>query len=182
MATHWSAEGTADGTMSKTTALLLIPTLTLALVALFAFIPRIDPLGENVERFRAHYDRFVVLFTAFMVYVHLLVVAWNLGYHFEFGTALAPAIGGLYYFVGTLMDEVEPNWFVGVRTPWTLSSEEVWDRTHARASPLFKLAGVVAVLGVVVPEYAVYLMVGPVAAVALYLTAYSYVAYRHTAA
>ena len=60
---------------------------------------------------------------------------------------LAPAMGGLYYGIGVLMGSTRLNWFVGIRTPWTLSSEEVWDSTHAMGAKLFKLCGVLAFAG-----------------------------------
>ncbi|WP_458187910.1 SdpI family protein [Haladaptatus sp. NG-WS-4] len=178
MATHWNASGDADGTMSKLGGSFFIPALTLGVLVLFMVIPSVDPLQENVERFRDSYDLFVVVFVAFMLYVHVLVLLWNLGSRFEFTTVLAPAIGVLYYFIGTLMNHVERNWFVGVRTPWTMTNERVWRKTHSRAGPLFKLAGLVAVLGVFVPTYALHLIIWPAVGVALYLTVYSYFEYR----
>jgi uncharacterized membrane protein len=181
MATHWNAAGEVDGQMPKLYALGLLPALSVALLGLFAVVPRIDPLGENVARFREQYDTFVVLAVAFMTYLHLLIVAANAGYEFEMIQAVSPAVGALLYYVGILLDHAEPNWFVGIRTPWTLSSEEVWERTHERAAPLFKLAAVAAVLAALVPAYAELLIVVPLAAVALYTTVYSYVAYRRTA-
>ncbi|WP_135851596.1 SdpI family protein [Halorussus salinus] len=178
MATHWNAAGEIDGRTPKTVALALFPALSAAMLALFAVLPRIDPLGENVATFREEYDTFVVLLLAFLTYVHGLVLAANAGYEFEMMQALAPAIGALYYYLGVLTAHAEQNWFVGIRTPWTISNEEVWHRTHERAAPLFKLAGVVAVLGALVPAYAELLVVAPIAAVALYGTVYSYVTYR----
>ncbi len=182
IASHWNANGNADGSMPKLWGLFLLPTLTAGLLVLFAAIPRIDPLRENIAEFREYYDLFVVLFVAFMLYVHLLTLLWNLGYRFDFTMVLSPAIGVLFYFIGALMGRVERNWFIGVRTPWTLSDEKVWKKTHTRAGPLFKIAGVIAVLAVFVPRYAIYLMVGPVVLVAVYLTLYSYVEYRRVAA
>jgi len=182
MATHWNAAGEIDGRMDKELALALFPALSAALLALLAAVPRIDPLGENVAAFREQYDSFVVVLLAFLAYVHLLVLAANAGYEFEMIQALAPATGGLFFYVGVLLDHAEQSWFVGIRTPWTLSNEEVWDRTHERAAPLFKLAGGVAVLGALVPAYAELLVVVPVLAVALYATAYSYVEYQRVAA
>lgn len=182
MATHWNAAGETDGRMAKAYALALFPALSAALLGIFAALPRIDPLGENVAEFREEYDTFVVLLLAFLTYVHLLVLGANAGYEFEMSQALAPAIGALFYYVGVLSEHAERNWFVGIRTPWTLSSDEVWKRTHEQVAPLFKVAGVVAALGALVPTYAELLMAAPVAAVALYATVYSYVEYRKTAA
>lgn len=182
MATHWNAAGEIDGTMDKEIALALFPALSAVVLALLAAVPRIDPLGENVAAFREQYDSFVVVLLAFLAYVHLLVLAANAGYGFEMIQALAPAIGGLFFYVGVLLEHAEQSWFVGIRTPWTLSNEEVWDRTHERAAPLFKIAGGIAVLGALVPTYAELLVVGPILAVALYATAYSYVEYQRVAA
>ena len=182
MATHWNAAGEIDGRMAKPYALALFPALSAALLGVFAALPRIDPLGENVANFRREYDTFVVLLLAFLTYVHLLVLGANAGYEFEMTQALAPAVGALFYSVGVLAEHAERNWFVGIRTPWTLSSEEVWERTHEQVAPLFKVAGVVAALAALVPAYAELLVVAPVAAVALYATVYSYVEYRRVGA
>lgn len=182
IASHWNASGNVDGAMPKLWGLFLLPTMTAGLLVLFAAIPRIDPLRENIADFREYYDLFVLLFVAFMLYVHVLTILWNLGYRFDFMMVLSPAIGVLFYFIGTLMSRVEPNWFVGVRTPWTLSNDDVWKKTHTRAGPLFKIAGVIAVLGVLVPDYAIFLVVVPVLLVSIYLVAYSYVEYRRVTA
>lgn len=182
IASHWNASGNADGTMPKLWGLFLVPTMTAGLFVLFAAIPRIDPLRENIAEFRRYYDLFIVLFVAFMLYMQALIILWNLGYRFDFTMVLSPAIGVLYYFIGALMSRVERNWFIGVRTPWTLSNDRVWKRTHARAGPLFKLAGIIAIFGAFVPRYAIYLMVGPVILAAAYLMLYSYVEYRRVAA
>ncbi|PSQ51013.1 hypothetical protein BRD15_00230 [Halobacteriales archaeon SW_6_65_15] len=181
MATHWNAAGEVDDRMAKRFALALLPALSAALLGLFALLPRIDPLGENVARFREQYDTFVVLLVAFLTYIHLVVIAANAGYEFEMIQAVSPAVGALLYYVGVLSEHAEPNWFVGIRTPWTLSDEEVWRRTHERAAPLFKLAGGVAALAALVPAYAELLIVVPVAAVALYATVFSYAEYRRSA-
>jgi uncharacterized membrane protein len=182
MATHWNSSGEIDGQTPKIAALALFPGLSAFMLVLFAALPRIDPLGENVAEFREQYDTFVVLLLAFLTYLHGLVVAANAGYEFEMVQALAPAVGALYYYVGVLSAHAERNWFVGIRTPWTISSDEVWDRTHERVAPLFKLAGVVAALAALVPAYAELLLAAPVAAVALYATLYSYVEYRRVTA
>ncbi|WP_158057237.1 SdpI family protein [Halorussus halophilus] len=182
MATHWNGAGEPDGYMAKNVALALFPALSLGMLALLTNLPRLDPLRENVAQFREQYDQFVVLLVAFLVYVHLLVLAWNVGYRFEMLQGLAPALGALFYFVGTLLEHAEQNWFIGIRTPWTLTNEEVWNHTHERAAPLFKLAGVLAVLGVFVPSYAFLLVIGPVVAISLYTTVYSYVEYRRVTA
>jgi len=181
MATHWNAAGEADGQMPRLLALAALPALSAGLLALFALVPRIDPLGENVAAFREQYDAFVVSVVGLLTYVHLLVLAWNAGFRFEMIQALAPVLGGVLYYAGVLMEHAEQNWFVGIRTPWTLSDEEVWRRTHDRAGPLFELAGLAAALGALVPSAAIFLIAVPAVAVGAYATAYSYVVHRRVA-
>ena len=175
--THWNAAGEPDGTMSKTAALALIPALSAVLVALFAVLPRLDPLGENVADFRASYDWFVVLFAAFMTVLHGGIVAFNLGYEFDFTLLVLAAVAGLFYYVGVLLTHAEQNWFVGIRTPWTLSDERVWKRTHALGGRLFKLTAVVSLVGLAFGDYAVYFLLVPALATAAVTVVYSYYLY-----
>jgi len=179
--THWGAGGQPNGTMSKLWGLFLLPVVSALLLALFNGLPAVDPLGNNVERFRGTYDEFVVLLLGFLLYLQLLLGLWNVGVRFQFVQALAPAYGALLYYAGVLMEHAERNWFVGIRTPWTLSNEEVWRKTHDRSATLFKLAGAVALLGVFVPGYALVLLVVPVLLAAGYAVVYSYVEYQRVA-
>ncbi|GAA0543713.1 SdpI family protein [Halorubrum ejinorense] len=177
MVTTWNGAGEPTGTLSRTVGMWLVPGLGAALLGLFAVLPRIDPLGENVAAFRVHYDRFVVVFTAFLTAVHLAVLAFNLGYPVDVTTLAVAGSAALFYYVGTVLPHVEPNWFLGVRTPWTLSDDAVWDRTHALGARLFKLSALIAVVGLFSGEYAVYFLVGPALATAAITVAYSYVLY-----
>jgi len=176
--THWNAAGEPDGTMAKTAALALIPGLSALLVALLAVLPRLDPLGENVADFRTYYDWFAVLFAAFMTALHGGIVAFNLGYEFDFTLLVLAAVAGLFYYVGVLLTHAEQNWFVGIRTPWTLSDETVWERTHALGGRLFKLTAVVSLAGLAFGDYAVYFLLVPALATAAVTVGYSYYLYE----
>ncbi|QWC19069.1 SdpI family protein [Halorubrum sp. 2020YC2] len=177
MVTRWNGAGEPTGTLSRTAGMWLVPGLSAGLIGLFALLPRIDPLGENIAAFRVHYDRFVVVFTAFLVALHLAVLAVNLGYAVDVTTLAVAGGAALFYYVGTLLPHVEPNWFLGIRTPWTLSDDDVWDRTHALGAKLFKLSAAVGVVGLLAREYAAYFLVGPILATAVVTVAYSYVLY-----
>jgi uncharacterized membrane protein len=178
MAAHWSASGTADGSMDRTTVLVGGPALVLGIVVLFELVPRIDPLGSNVGEFQSAYDAVAVLTAGFLAYTYGLVIAWNLGSEFDIIAALAPAMAVLYIGIGFLVERAERNWFVGVRTPWTLSSEQVWRDTHDLSATLFKLTGVLALGALVLPEYAISFIVVPAVTVSLVATVYSYIRYR----
>ena len=175
--TNWDAAGRPVGTLPQATAVWLAPALMAGLVLLLAALPRIDPLRENVVAFRPTYDWFVVALTAFLLVVHAGVLAFNLGYEFPFTSLLVAGVSLFVYYLGAVLPRTERNWFMGIRTPWTLSSDAVWDRTHRLGGRLFKLAAVVGVAGLAFGEYAAYFLVVAVVAAAVVTAAYSYVAY-----
>ena len=181
MAIHWGLTGEADGYGSRFLGLFLIPLISVVFLPLLLVLPRLDPL-RGIERFRGGYDWFVFGFMAYMAYVYGLSLAWNLGWRFSFMRMLAPAMGGLFVGIGVLMRDVRQNWFVGIRTPWTLSSEEVWDRTHEVGSRLFIVSGALAALGALAEGWiALALILVPVMFSGIYLIYYSYSEYHRLA-
>ncbi|MFB6104838.1 MAG: SdpI family protein [Halobacteriaceae archaeon] len=176
--TRWSAAGEPVATMDKMVGLAIVPALTAVLLAVFWVIPRIDPLRENIAEFRGYYDWFVILFALFMTALQIGIVAYNLGYTFDFTVFVLVAVAALFYYLGILLANAERNWFVGIRTPWTLSSDAVWARTHALGSRLFKLTAAIALVGVLFGDYAVYFLVVPAVLTAIVVVGYSYYLYE----
>ena len=178
MASHWNAQGQVDGYMSKFWGLFLMPLISAGLFLLFITIPKIDPLKHNIEKFRKYYDGFVVLIIVFLFYLYLLTIFWNIGIRFSMTQLLAPAFGILFYYCGILTENAKRNWFIGIRTPWTLSNDAVWDKTHKIGGKLFKAAGVIAFVGIFFQNYALFFVLVPVILVAAYTTIYSYIEYQ----
>jgi uncharacterized membrane protein len=178
VASHWNAAGQANGYSDKLFGALFVPVLSLVLVVFFVFLPRIDPLRANYAKFQKYYDLFVLVFVAFMVYLHAITIYWNLGGAFSFTALLTPAFAALFYFIGVLMQNAKRNWFVGIRTPWTMSSDRVWDRTHAVGGKLFKACGIISLLGLVFSDAAIVFMVAPVISVAVFTFVFSYVEFK----
>jgi len=178
MASHWDARGQVDGYMSKFWGLFLMPLISVGLFLLFIAIPKTDPLKHNVEKFRKHYDEFVVLIIAFLFYLYLLTIFWNAGIRFNMIQLLTPALGILFYYCGILTENAKRNWFIGIRTPWTLSNERVWEKTHKIGGKLFKIAGLIAFSGVIFQNYALFFILIPVISAAIYTIIYSYVEYQ----
>ncbi|WP_092906457.1 SdpI family protein [Halostagnicola kamekurae] len=177
LVTNWNAAGEPNGTMPRTAALWLFPALTAGLVVLFALIPHIDPLRENIAEFRAAYDWFAVIVTGYLFVLHAGIVAFNLGYEFDFTALVLLGAAGLFYSSGIVLTRANRNWFVGIRTPWTLSSDEVWDRTHALGGKLFKLTAILSLLGLLAGDYAIYFLVVPALLTAVVTVLYSYYIY-----
>jgi uncharacterized membrane protein len=178
MASHWGFSGEVNGYMPKTWGVLLLPLISAGLALLLLLIPRIDPLKENIGKFREAYESFIVILLFFLLYLQALVILWNLGTRFNISQLLSPAFGVLFYACGLLTERAKRNWFIGIRTPWTLSSERVWDRTHAVGGRLFKIAGILALLGAILPGIVWLLILGPVLLISIYLVVYSYLEYQ----
>jgi len=94
--------------------------------------------------------------------VLLLSIFANLGYEFNMVQMMVPGLGILFYLLGVVLGKAKRNWFVGIKTPWTLSSDKVWDKTHVLGGKLFKIAGVIAFAGMVLPDYAIWFAVVPI--------------------
>jgi uncharacterized membrane protein len=178
VASHWNAEGQVNGYMSKFWGLFLMPVISMGLLLLFILIPRIDPLKSNIQEFRKYYDGFIVLIMVFLFYLHLLTIFWNLGYTFNMITFLSPAFAILFYYSGILIENAKRNWFIGIRTPWTLSSDKVWDKTHKIGGKLFKIAGILALFAIFFESYAILVIIVPVIMVSIYTVVYSYFEYQ----
>ncbi|KKH45876.1 hypothetical protein EO95_09030 [Methanosarcina sp. 1.H.T.1A.1] len=178
MATHWNSQGEVDGYMSKLWGLFFMPLVITGLVIMFLVIPRIDPLKENIAKFRKYYDGFIAIMVLFMVGVHLQILLWNTGIQISPNAVIPVGIGLLFYYIGILTENAEQNWFIGIRTPWTLSSERVWKRTNRLGGKLFKIAGIAAIFGAFFPELAIYFILVPVIFVAGITVVYSYIDYQ----
>jgi uncharacterized membrane protein len=178
MASHWNARGEVDGYMSKFWGVFLIPFILVGLTLLFIAIPRIDPLKANIEKFRKYYNGFIVLFLIFMLSVHLRVILWNIGLQISPNVIMPVGIGILFFYIGILCENAKRNWFIGIRTPWTLSSEKVWDKTHKIGGKLFKIAGIIALLGIFFRNYTLFFVLVPAILSSVYLIVYSYLKYQ----
>ena len=178
MASHWNVQGRVDGYMSKFWGLFLIPFILAGLALLFVAIPRIDPLRANIEKFRKYYDGFIILFFIFMLSIYLQVILWNLGIKISPGVIVPIGVGILLFYIGILCENAKRNWFIGIRTPWTLSSERVWERTHRIGGKLFKIAGVIAFVGIIFQSYALFFILIPIISVVVYAIIYSYFEYQ----
>ncbi len=180
MASHWNAYDQVDGYISKFWGVFLMPLITLGMFVMFLVVPVMDPLKANIAQFREAFNVFIALISAFMLYIHGLTLAWSLGYQdFKMSAAMLPFMGVLFVAIGYLLRKAKRNFFIGIRTPWTLSSDTVWDKTHQLGSLLFILSGAFAIAGGFFGGMAaIWLMFVPLIGSSLFLVIYSYVLYR----
>jgi uncharacterized membrane protein len=178
VASHWNASGHVDGYMSKFWGLGLIPLIMTGCIALFAVIPRIDPLKKNYEKFRNYYEGFILLFVIFLLAVQIQVILWNIGYQVSPNLTFPVLSGILFIYIGFLTEHAEQNWFVGIRTPWTLSSKTVWKKTHQLGGKLFKISGIICFAGVLFRDLAIWFILVPALVTAMFTVVYSYYIFR----
>jgi len=180
MASHWDANDQVNGYITKFWGVFLMPLVTLGMLVLFLVLPGIDPLKANIAQFRESFNLFIVLIVAFMLYVHGLTLAWSLGYQdFKMSAAMLPFLGVLFIAIGWMLRKAKRNFFIGIRTPWTLSSDTVWDKTHRLGSSLFIASGALAIVGGFFGGMtAFWLTLVPLIGSSLFLVVYSYVLYR----
>jgi len=176
---HWNVSGEVDRYGSKFEGLLGIPLMALGIYLLMRFVPRIDP-G------RANYARFVGAYTAIRVGLQLLfaviygvILAWVLKWPVDVSRVVPLGVGALFVLFGVVLGKVRPNWFVGVRTPWTISSKTSWVRTHRLGGWLFMALGVLfAVTGAFRLGRFGYVVMGALLGVVVILFVYSYLVWK----
>ncbi|MBU0646123.1 SdpI family protein [Patescibacteria group bacterium] len=178
MASHWNSAGEVDDYMSKFWGLFLMPIVLIGMAGLFILIPRIDPLRKNIDQFRKYFDGFIVMISLFLLYVYGLTIAWNFNYRFDMTLMMIPALAVLFYYVGLLTEKAEPNWFIGIRTPWTLSNEKVWKATHQISGQMFKAGAVIALIGLLFDDLAIWFLLVPVMFTAFFSIIYSFIKFN----
>ncbi|MFH1649116.1 MAG: SdpI family protein [Candidatus Woesearchaeota archaeon] len=176
VASHWDAEGQVNGTMSRSLGAFLVPGMMVVLAVLFLAIPSIDPLNKNIDTFRNAYEGFVLFIMIFLLAVHAMTLLWNLGTKVSPNLFVPVAIGLLFIYLGYLLPKTKRNWFIGIRTPWTLSSDTVWEKTHKLGGKICVAVGVLALLGVFFSRTWIFILV-PVLLFVVITMAYSYFLY-----
>jgi len=180
MASHWNQNDQVDGYMPRFWGVFLMPLVTLGMFLLFMVIPNIDPLKANIAQFRGVFNLFITFFIGFMIYIHALTLLWSLGYtSFGMSKAMLPAMGLLFILIGSLLRRAKRNWFIGIRTPWTLSNDRVWDETHRLGAILFMVSGALALIGGLFGGMiAFWFLFVPLIGSTVFLLVYSYVLYQ----
>lgn len=114
----------------------------------------------------------------FMVILQLEVYLWNIGIEIPMGVFMPILMGSLFAVMSILIKNAKQNYTIGIRTPWTLYSERVWDKTHALGAKLFLGSGILSICSAIIPKYSIWIVIGSVMLSALYLFIYSYIEFK----
>lgn len=180
--THWNLKGEIDGWGGPGSA-FLFPAIASGLAVLLLVLPRVDPRRANWEKFRDEVRLLLTVLVLFTAWVEAVVLGGALGWNIDTTRAVLGAVGVLLAIIGNYLPRIRSNWFFGIRTPWTLSSERVWRETHRVGGRAFVIGGVAMVLAGFIPGIlAQVLMVVAILATSAIPIVYSYLAWRREAA
>lgn len=175
----WDARGDVTRTADPLTGLLLVPTLAAVAYVLMALLPRVDPGRANYATFSSTYNVIRLALVLFLGAVYLLIHLALRGARVDPSLLVQLGVAVVLFVIGNVIGKVRPNWFVGVRTPWTLSSKTTWVRTHRLAGPVmivtaFAFAASAVIRAPIALTAAVIIGVGGT----LLLIVYSYLVWR----
>jgi uncharacterized membrane protein len=148
---HWNFRGEVDGYSGRFVGAFVIPLAILALAGIAHVLPRIDPKRANYPKFLDTYWLLINGILIFMGALYLAVIGNALGAPVPIQRVVPIALGFLFIIIGNYLGRVQPNWFLGIRTPWTLSSDTVWRKTHRLGAWVFVIAGVLFIASAFVP-------------------------------
>ncbi len=143
MPMHWNIHGEVDRYGGRFEGMLVLPLIALAVYLVLLFLPRIDPGRMNYANMAGAYAVIRSMIVAFLGAIYLMVQTIARGGRVELLNVLPFGLGVLFLVLGNVMGKLRPNWFVGIRTPWTLSSAESWNRTHRAGGWVFVALGIV---------------------------------------
>ena len=151
---HWDAHGQVNGWGPKWSLFLYGPGMMLLIVLMFAALPWLSPRKFGLDSFRATYLYIMIVIVAMMAYCQGLILLAALGslsgVVFDLSRALEGGVCLLVALLGNVLGKVRRNFFVGIRTPWTISSERVWNVTHRFAAKTFFAGGLLGFVAVIV--------------------------------
>lgn len=184
MPTHWNVYGQVDGYSSKAVGTFLFPGINLAMYFLFLFLPQLDPKRKNYDLFSGSYTIIRWTIHLFMLILYFITLYSALRFArgedtLDISILVPAAISVLFIVIGNYMGRFRHNYFIGIRTPWTLANEQVWQKTHRLGGKLFVLTGVLGLIGIFLnPVLRFVIFLGGVGALLIITTVYSYWLFR----
>ena len=141
MPIHWDRWGHADFFVHKSVGAFLMPLFAALICDGLRLLDRLSPAGMEVARFQDAFDATVACLAAFLTFIHLMMLAVALGCGIAVHRVVPFSIGLLVTAIGCYLPQFKRNWWAGIRTPWSLTSEQAWDETHRQAGPLWVTGG-----------------------------------------
>jgi len=179
MPSHWNIRGEVDSYTSRSVGAFSMPVMALVIYALMLFLPLIDPKRKNYAQFNTAYRAVRAGLVIFFAVLQAAIFGYAMGIGVRIEKIMPVALGILFIIIGICLKNVKHNYFVGIRTPWTLADEEVWTKTHAFAAPLFAASGVLCILSAFLKSYWSFaITIAAILGASFISIVYSWIAYR----
>ena len=176
---HWNLNGEIDNWGSKYTLIGLVFLMPILTYILMLVIPKIDP-KKRIEVMGGKYDQFKFILVAFMSVLSIFIIYISKNQKLSSPGIIFVLVGILYISLGNYFKVIKQNYFIGIKTPWTLENEEVWKLTHLLAGKMWVIGGLaVVIFSLILPENSnLYFFMGITAIISIVPIVYSYLVYK----
>jgi uncharacterized membrane protein len=151
VATHYDINGKADGWSGRLAAAWLLPAMAVLMLVMFSMLPRISPRFENFKKFEETYWVVANGVVGFLCVMHVLLLGRALNWPIDVSSSMLLGMGVMFMVIGNVMPRMRSNWWMGIRTPWTMENEEVWRETHRLGGRTFLIGGAVTIVAALLP-------------------------------
>ncbi len=177
--THWGINGEANSYSSKLTAFLMIHGIMLVIYAILLAVPKIDPKKADFKSFSKSYSFITLAILVVFYAISMGVIYIGLGHELNVGKMIGLLLGAMFIVLGNYLPQVKPNYMVGIKTPWTLSNETVWKKTHRFGAKLFVISGILMMISWFLPaNWIIVTMIIAILIISVIPIVYSYVIHK----
>jgi len=177
--THWNTAGQVNGYSSRIWGAWLMPLILAGTWLVMKAVPHIDPRRDNYAKFTGAYETLIIAVMLLLLAVHVLVLTSATGRPVSLERVLPAGLGLLFIVVGAVLPKVHSNWFVGIRTPWTLSSDLSWEKTQKVGGYFFMAVGALTALtALVAPALTFKVLFCSTLVTVVFVFAYSYMVWK----
>ena len=157
MPSHFGISGQVDSYINKNVGAFLAPVIMIAIWIGMVYLPKVDPRRSHYAKFAKSYGLILSLLITFFFIIQLVIISVSLGVNVPVNKVIPFTVGLMFIVIGNYMPKSKSNFFYGIKTPWTLSSETSWRKTHKLGGILFVLSGIViAIISLIFNGYIIF--------------------------
>ena len=177
---HWNLQNEVDSYASKGFGMFALPVFNILLYGLFFLLPRIDPRKENYKLFGSAYATLRLVIITFMFVLFGVIMLVSMGYELNIGLIVIDLVSILFLVLGNMFGKIRFNYFVGIKTPWTLANQDVWQKTHRLGGKVWVIGSIIMlILSFALPfEWLIYIFIAYIAVIVVIPVVYSYKLYK----
>ena len=177
---HWNIDGEIDKTSDPLSAFLAVPIVFAITLLVLSALKHLEPRAENLEQSAKAFKAITIGVSIVIMIAQGMIISAAFGYTTITVNTLVGGIGLMFAVMGNYLGKLKSTFFIGIRTPWTLSSENVWKKTHRLAGKLYVMLGIIilAVSFVIAANQLSYVLIALVLPAALFPLAYSWYVWK----